>query len=64
MDTEHPEAEINRIRLEIYEETKHLTASQRTQQSNERGQRLAAQYGFKLYMPEKRQPPHTAAGGL
>ena len=40
------EQEINRIRLEIYEETKNMTVEERTRQSNERGQKLAAQYGF------------------
>ena len=45
------EAEINKIRLELYEETKDLTKSERTRRSNEQGQRLAAQYGFKIGKP-------------
>ena len=47
----NPEAEINHIRLEIYEETKNLTREERTRISNERGQKLAAQYGFIIGKP-------------
>ena len=47
----NPETEINRIRLEIYEETKNLTREERTRTSNERGQKLAAQYGFRIGKP-------------
>jgi len=46
------EQEINRIRLEIYEETKNMTVEERTRQSNERGQKLAAQYGFIIGTPK------------
>jgi hypothetical protein len=42
------EAEIDAIRDELYEETKHMTAEEHTRWSNERGQRLAAQYGFTI----------------
>jgi len=48
------EQEINRIRLEIYEETKNLTPDERTRRSNERGQKLAAQYGFTIGTPTSR----------
>ena len=51
MNKINPEAEINRIRLEIYEETKNLTREERTRISNEKGQKLAAQYGFKIGKP-------------
>lgn len=49
MKDEHPETEINRIRLELYEETKDLTREERTHRSNEQGQRLAVQYGFTIH---------------
>ena len=49
------EAEINRIRLELYEETKDLTPAERTRRSNEQGQRLAAEYGFKIQWSEPEQ---------
>ncbi len=42
------EAEIDAIRLKLYEETKHMTHEEHTQWTNERGQQLAAQYGFKI----------------
>ena len=51
MERINPETEINRIRLEIYEETKNLTREERTRISNERGQKLAVQYGFKIGKP-------------
>jgi hypothetical protein len=49
------EAEIDAIRDELYEETKHMTREERTRQSNERGQRLAAQYGFTIVKPSDKQ---------
>ena len=42
------EKEINKIRLELYKETKHLSAKEHAQWSNERAQRLAAKYGLKF----------------
>ena len=45
------EAEIDAIRDKLYEETKHLTREERIRRSNEQGQRLAAQYGFKIGNP-------------
>ena len=48
------EAEIDAIRLELYEETKHMTASEHTQWSNENAKRLAAQYGFTIGRPSSR----------
>ena len=45
------EAEIDAIRLKLYEETKHMTAAEHTRWSNERAQKLAAQYGFTIGKP-------------
>jgi len=41
------EQEINRIRLEIYEETKHMTPAQRAERVNRIGEEAAKKYGFK-----------------
>lgn len=49
------EAEIDAIRDKLYEETKHLTREERIHRSNEQGQRLAAQYGFKIGKPSDQQ---------
>ncbi|MCL2433661.1 MAG: hypothetical protein FWD16_03985 [Clostridia bacterium] len=40
------EAEIDKIRLKLYQETKALTKEERTRKSNELATRLALQYGF------------------
>ena len=48
------EQDIDRIRLQLYEETKHLTIDERVTQSNERARRLAAQYGFTIGTPKDR----------
>ena len=48
------EAEIDAIRLKLYEETKHMTSEEHTKWSNERGQRLSAQYGFKIVESAKK----------
>jgi len=48
------EAEINRIRLEFYEETKDMTPAEHTRWGNERGQKIAAQYGFTIGTPTSR----------
>ena len=45
--------EIYAIRLKIYDETKDMTAAEHTRWSNERAQRLAAQYGFKIGKPRE-----------
>jgi len=42
------EKEINRIRLEIYEETKDLTREQRIERTNRIAEAAAEKYGFKL----------------
>jgi hypothetical protein len=48
MKTNRYEAEIDRIRLKLYEETKHLTKEEHTRRTNELAQRLAVQYGFTI----------------
>ncbi|MDR1664920.1 MAG: hypothetical protein LBR83_08390 [Clostridiales bacterium] len=53
MTKNNPEAEINRIRLELYEETKNMTKEEHTRWSNEHGEKLSAQYGFKIGKPER-----------
>jgi len=59
MKTPNPiEDEIDRIRLEIYKETKHMTVAQRVERSNRIGRELAQKYGFKLVPslnPKKRK---------
>ena len=42
------EAEIDQIRLKLYEETKHLTKTEHTRRTNELAYKLAAQYGFTI----------------
>ncbi|MCL2184128.1 MAG: hypothetical protein FWB85_11745 [Chitinispirillia bacterium] len=46
MKTNKPEAEIDRIRVKLYEETKHLTKEEHTRRTNELAHKAAAQYGF------------------
>ena len=48
------EAEIDAIRLKLYEKTKHMTAEEHTRWSNERGKALAEQYGFKIGKPDNK----------
>jgi hypothetical protein len=42
------EQEVNRIRLEIYEETKDLTPAQRAERTNTIAEAAAKKYGFKI----------------
>jgi hypothetical protein len=42
------EQELNRIRLEIYEETKNLTLEQRIERANKIGEAMGKKYGFKI----------------
>jgi len=44
----HIEEEINRIRLEIYEETKNLTREQRIERTNKAAEAAAEKFGFKI----------------
>ena len=41
------EQEINQIRLQIYEETKHMTVEERVERVNKIGEEAAQKYGFK-----------------
>jgi len=52
------EAEINQIRLQIYERTKHMTQEQRVEYDRKRGEELAKKYGFKL-VDSARERPNT-----
>jgi hypothetical protein len=45
------EAEINAIRDILQEKTKFMTTEEHTIWSNERAQRLAVQYGFRIGKP-------------
>ena len=42
------EAEIDAIRIKLYEETKHLTREERIKRLNDKGQKLAAEFGFTI----------------
>jgi len=42
------EKEINEIRLDYYERTKHLSDEERMKQSRKESQALAKKYGFKI----------------
>ena len=47
------EQEIDRIRLEIYEETKDMTPAQRVERVNKIGEAAAQKYGFKIVFSAK-----------
>jgi hypothetical protein len=47
------EQEVNRIRLEIYEETKNLTREQRIERTNKIAEAAAKKYGFKIVASAK-----------
>jgi len=47
------EEEVNRIRLQIYEETKDMTSAQYVERTNKIGEALAKQYGFKIVASAK-----------
>ena len=44
--------EIHEIRIQIYEETKHMTPEERATHANEQAQKLIDQYGLKVKRPE------------
>ena len=48
------EAEIDAIRLKLYEETKHLTREEDAKRLRYKTQKLAAQYGFTIGAPTSR----------
>ena len=47
------EDEIDAIRLQIYEETKHMTPSQLTEYYRKSGEATAKKYGFKIVASAK-----------
>ena len=47
------EAEIDAIRLKLYEETKNLTREEDMKRLREKTQKLAAQYGFTIVKSAK-----------
>jgi len=46
------EAEIDAIRIKLYEETKHLTREEQKKRLNDKVQKLAAEFGFTI-VPSK-----------
>ena len=42
------EQDLNKIRLQIYEETKNMTPAQRAERVNKIGEAAAKKYGFKI----------------
>jgi hypothetical protein len=56
------EQEINKIRLEIYEETKDMTPAQRAERVNRIGEAAAKKYGFKIVASARDIPVQTAQG--
>ena len=55
------EAEINSIRLKIYEETKHMTPAQRVERTNKIAEAAAERYGFKILPAVERKRDVKAA---
>jgi hypothetical protein len=47
------EQEIDRIRLQIYEETKNMTAQERVERINRIGESAAKKFGFKIVASAK-----------
>ena len=47
------EQEINKIRLEIYEETKNMTVQERVERVNRIGEAAAIKYGFQRVISAK-----------
>ena len=45
------EDEIDRIRIKLYEETKHLTHEEHARLTNERSRKAAEKYGFTIGVP-------------
>jgi len=55
------EAEIDAIRDILHEKTKNMTAVEHNRWSNEKAQRLAIQYGFKIGRPLGKQKIESTA---
>ena len=51
------EKEINKIRLQIYEETKDMTIEERVERVNKIGENAAKKYGFKRIASVNNTPP-------
>ena len=51
------EQEINKIRLQIYEETKDMTIQERVERVNRIGENAAKKYGFKRVVSMNSNPP-------
>ena len=56
------EKEINRIRVEIYEETKHMTMEERMERLRKIGEEAAKRFGFKLYATANEALAASAVG--
>lgn len=56
------EQEINKIRLQIYEETKDMTPKQRAERVNRIGEAVAKEYGFKRFANVKEAMAAKEAG--
>ncbi len=54
------EQEVNKIRLQIYEETKDLTREQRIERTNKIAEEAAQKYGFKIVARAKANPVREA----
>lgn len=54
------EQDINRIRLQIYEETKNMTVQERVERVNKIGEAAARKYGFKVVANAKENTPSLA----
>jgi len=51
--------EIDRIRLKIYEETKHMTPAQRAERRNKIAEAAALKYGFKIVTRANHKTDHA-----
>ncbi|MCL2088766.1 MAG: hypothetical protein FWH14_04725 [Oscillospiraceae bacterium] len=58
------EQELNKIRLQIYEETKNMTVRERVERVNRIGETAAKKYGFKRVASVRNIPAQTAQGQL
>ena len=54
------EAEIDAIRLKIYEEIKHMSKEEQDKRIRGRVQKLAAEFGFTIVDSAKQTPPNLA----
>ena len=43
------EAEIDAVRVKLYEETKDLTKEERIERANDKAQKLASEFGFTIF---------------